>query len=212
MRSGRRAARIDTIDDVLRADDPLPRLPRRVAVAGVSGVGKTTVARRIASVLETPHIEIDGLYHGPGWTPRPEFLDDVRSFTAKDAWVTEWQYSPARPLLAERADLLVWLDLPFLTVTLPRVIRRTLRRRLRRETLWNGNVEPPLHTFFTDREHIVRWAWSTRHNYRRRIPALVTDHPHLVIVRLRSRRDVERWIATVADAHAADRRKRDAAS
>ena len=52
-----------------------------------------------------------------------------------------------------------------------RVVKRTLGRRLRREVLWAGNVEPPLRTFFTDREHIVRWAWSTRHRVRNDVRA-----------------------------------------
>jgi len=179
---------------VLSADDPLPLRPRRVLVAGVSGSGKTTFAARIARVTGGAHIEIDGLFHGPDWTPRPTFLDDVRAFTAGETWTTEWQYSTARPLLAERADLLVWLDFRFATVTLPRVTRRTLRRRLRSEALWNGNVEPPLRTFFTDPEHIVRWAIRTRGTYRVRIPQLDADSPHLTIVRLRSPRESERWL------------------
>jgi hypothetical protein len=57
--------------------------------------------------------------------------------------VTEWQYSLVRGILAERADLLIWLDLTR-GVVMWQVVRRTLRRRLRREVLWNGNIEPPL--------------------------------------------------------------------
>ena len=179
---------------MLRFDDPLPIQPQRILVAGVSGVGKTTLARQIGSTLGIGHTEIDALFHGPGWTPRPEFLDDVHALIAQDSWVTEWQYSPARPLLAARADLVVWLDFPFFTVTLPRVIRRTIRRRTRRDELWNGNVEPPFHTFFTDPEHIVRWAWSTRNNYRERMPTLQSAPPDLTIVRLRSPRQADAWL------------------
>lgn len=163
-------------------------------MAGVSGVGKTTLAGQIATVIDAPHTEIDALFHGADWTPREEFLDDVRALVAGDAWVTEWQYSAARPLLTERADLVVWLDLPFLTATLPRVLRRTVRRRLRREVLWNGNVEPPFHTFFTDREHIVRWAISTRKKYGPRMAELPAQHPDLTIVRLRTPREVQAWL------------------
>lgn len=175
--------------------DPLPQRPRRVLVAGVSGSGKTTLAARIATATGGRHTEIDALFHGPAWTPRPEFLDDVRTFTDEAAWTTEWQYSQARPLLAHRADLLVWLDPSFLRVTLPRVLRRTLTRRRRRVELWNGNIEPAFRTFLTDPEHIVRWAISTRGAYRESVPRLEVDHPHLVIVRLRSQREVERWLA-----------------
>ena len=178
---------------VLTAEDPLPSRPLRVAVAGVSGVGKTTLAGTIATALGSRHVEIDGLFHGPDWVPRPEFVADVEQFTAEPTWVTEWQYADARRLIAERADLLVWLDLPF-RITLARVVRRTLRRRLRRETLWNGNQEPPLHTFFTDREHIVRWAISTRHKYDDRVRTLEQDFPRLIVVRLRSRAEVDQWV------------------
>lgn len=177
-------------------------------MAGVSGTGKTTLAARIAAVTGGTHTEIDALFHGPDWVPRPEFLDDVLTFTATESWTTEWQYDAARPILSERADLLVWLDLPFARVTLPRVVRRTITRRARREPLWNGNVEPPLWTIFTDPEHIIRWAISTRRRYRRSIPELEGLHPQLVIVRLRSQREAEHWLATILpDAvHAGDGR------
>lgn len=122
-------------------------------------------------------------------------MEDVRELVSAEAWTTEWQYSSARPLLAEHADLVVWLDPPFLAVTLPRVVRRTLRRRLRREVLWNGNIEPPLHTFFTNREHIVRWAISTRNKHRMLVGQLALDRPDLRIVRLRSPREVEAWLS-----------------
>ncbi|MFE4543390.1 AAA family ATPase [Arthrobacter sp. NPDC056727] len=180
---------------MLTYKEPLPRRPFRVVVAGVSGTGKTTLAGRIAVIIGAPHIEIDALYHGPNWVPRESFLDDVRSMVAQDSWTTEWQYRAARPLVTERADLVVWLDLPFWTTTLPRLVRRTLRRRLRREILWNGNTEPPLRTFFTDPDNIVRWAISTHFKYRAKILALETAAPHVTVVRLRSQREVERWLA-----------------
>jgi len=175
-------------------------------VAGVSGVGKTTLAGRIAALTGGPHTEIDALFHGPAWTPRPGFLGDVRSLIRTDAWTTEWQYDDARPLLAGNADLLVWLDFPFVRVTLPRLVRRTIRRRLSREELWNGNIEAPLRTVLTDREHIVRWAIRSRRNYTAAVPRLIHDHPDLVVVRLRSPREAEAWLtgpltcATGADA------------
>ena len=68
-------------------------------------------------------------------------------------------------------------------------------RRLRRTELWNGNVEPPLWTFLTDRDHIVRWAWRTHAATRGRVLELAEQRPGLPIVRLRSRREVRRWLA-----------------
>lgn len=179
---------------VLGPLDPLPARPRRVLVAGTAGSGKTTLARRIGAVLGVPSVEVDALFHGPGWTRRPSFEAEVEAFTARPAWACEWQYADVRPLLASRADLLVWLDLPLRTI-LRQVGVRTLRRRLWREALWGINVEPPLWTFLTDREHIVRWAWRTHNETASRVAWLLGAHPELPVIRLTSRRAVDGWLA-----------------
>jgi adenylate kinase family enzyme len=178
---------------VLSAADELPSRPHRILVAGVSGAGKSTLCRRISAVTGIRYTELDGLYHGPGWTPQPEFAQNVERITAEPDWVTEWQYRAVREMLLQRADLLVWLDLPF-RVTLARVVRRTVGRRARRRELWNGNIEPPLRTFFTDRDHIVRWSIRTRHKYRAMLATLEWERDGPVVVRLRSRRAVRRWV------------------
>ena len=176
----------------LDPSQPLPRRPNRILVAGGSGAGKTTLARLISGELGVPHFEIDALHHGPNWEVREEFVSDVEEWTGKPAWVTEWQYRRTRSLLAARADLMVWLDLPRWLV-LTRVSRRTVRRSVRREVLWNGNVEPPLRELFTDRDHVIRWAWRTHPEVFRQVHEAADSRPTLPIVRLRSAREVNRW-------------------
>jgi adenylate kinase family enzyme len=179
---------------MLRPADPLPTGVARIAIAGTAGAGKTTLAGRLATVLGIPHVEIDALHHGPRWEPRPAFLTDVEAFSAQPAWVTEWQYAAARDLLADRADLLVWLDLPR-AVVMRRVTQRTLRRALRREPLWHGNREPGLHTILVDRDHIMRWAWRTHPQTQEQVRAAAAVRPDLPIVRLTSRQEVQSWLA-----------------
>ncbi len=174
-------------------DDPLPDRPRRILVAGTSGAGKSTLAAALSGRLGVPFTEIDGLFHGPRWTPRPEFAADVAALAAADEWVTEWQYSAARPLLLARADLLVWLDLTRAAV-MRQIVPRTLRRRLRRVELWNGNVEPPLWTILTDRDHILRWAWRTHPTTPARVRAVLAAGDGPAVVRLRNRREVRGWL------------------
>jgi adenylate kinase family enzyme len=168
----------------------------RIAVAGVTGVGKTTLSQRISERTGIPHTELDGLYHGANWMPREEFVADVTALVARDSWVTEWGYSTARPLIAARADLLVWLDLPW-RISFGRVLRRTLRRRRDREVLWNGNIEGPLWHFFTDPEHIVRWSIRTRRKMPPMIARVREAHPDLDIVRLRTPDEVDAWLETL---------------
>jgi adenylate kinase family enzyme len=178
---------------LLGPESPLAERPFRVLVAGTAGAGKTTLAAGIGAVLGVPHTEIDALFHGADWTPRPTFIEDVEALAAGPAWVTEWQYQQVRELLAARADLMVWLDPPKRTV-MRQVTCRTIRRRLRRQVLWNGNVEPPFRTILADPEYIVRWAWTTHHRTTERMARLVRDRPSLRIVRLGGHRDAARWL------------------
>ncbi|HEX4190448.1 MAG TPA: AAA family ATPase [Marmoricola sp.] len=177
---------------LLGPEDPLPGPLLRVLVSGSSGAGKSTLARLVAADLGLPYVELDGLYHGPGWTPRIEFLDDVSTLANGERWITEWQYTDARPILLPRCDLLVQLDTPRLTA-LRRVTRRTLSRRFRRTELWNGNREGPLWHIVHDREHIIRWSWSTHHRAAERIAQVLIERPELPVVRLRPR-EVAAWL------------------
>lgn len=170
------------------------RSARRIVVAGASGSGKTTLADLIAARTGLPRTELDSLHWHAGWTPNPAFPDEVRRLAAADSWVVEWQYAVAKPLLAERAQVVVMLDLPRATV-LARVVRRTVRRRLRRVELWNGNIEPAFSTFFTDPDHIVRWSARSIALVRPQLRALLREHPQIVFVRIRRRRDQQRLLA-----------------
>lgn len=176
----------------------LPAVPDRVLIAGVSGSGKTTLARRLAARWALQHVEIDGLYHGPDWTPRAEFLADVAEFDARDRWVTEWQYTSkgAGAILEPRAQLAIWLDYPW-PVVRGRLLRRTLSRSIRRTELWNGNREGPVwRRLSRDPErNILRWQYQTRHSWRDRMPAALARNPELIVIRLCTPAETEAWVA-----------------
>ena len=172
---------------------------QRITINGRAGAGKSTLARRLAALLDLPYTEIDSLQHGADWQRRPTFVDDVTAIIDDDRWVIEFQYDDTRPLILARADVLVWLDLPLL-VTMWRVVRRTVGRRIRRTELWNGNREGPLWRVLVDPEHIIRWAWSARHEAALRIDRVRAERTELPVVRLRTTAEVERWMSEVSRA------------
>jgi adenylate kinase family enzyme len=136
---------------------------RRVSVVGNSGSGKSTLARELAAALEVPHVELDSVFHQPGWVPLPEdeFRRVVTAAAAGDGWVMDGNYSAVRPIVGARADTVVWLDPPRRTV-MRQVIWRTLRRAVTRQELWNGNRET-LRNFLTwvPEDSVISWAWHT---------------------------------------------------
>src|ERR671939_2138225 len=168
----------------------------KIAVVGTSGSGKTTVARELARRLGVPHVELDALFHGPGWTETPveEFRRRVAAATAGDGWVVDGNYdSKLGDLVLGRADTVVWLDLP-LRVALTRVTRRTIRRIRTREELWSGNRESWRGGFLGWESMFV---WTIRSHLRNRHARAerLAQHPSLRVVRLRSAREVERYLS-----------------
>lgn len=170
---------------------------QRVLVGGISGAGKSTMARALARRFDLPYVEIDALHHGAGWVPRPEFADDVARIAAGDRWIIDSDgTSVAGDLLWARADTLVWLDLPRWQVMF-RVLRRSIWRGLRHAELWNGNRETFLQ--WRDPGHPVRWAWS-KHAERRDTIAERAARPawaHLDVVHLSSAAEARRWVRDV---------------
>jgi adenylate kinase family enzyme len=169
---------------------------QRVAVLGPSGAGKTTLSRRLARVLGVPHLELDALHHQPGWTEldRGEFRRRVGAAVAGDGWVVDGNYSRARDLVLARADTVVWLR-PRRLLVLARVLRRTARRVLLRQELWNGNHERLREVLSRDPERsIVAWAWRMHGKHDEEYAALQRAAPAgQAWVVLRTRRDVQAW-------------------
>lgn len=152
-------------------------------------------------MLGASNIELDGIYHQPGWEPLDDdlFRARVAEATEATAWVVDGNYSAVREMVWERADTVVWFDLPYALV-MARSVRRTVRRAVTRQELWNGNREPWSNLYSLDpRKSIIAWA-ATRHGvYRRRYREAEHDPrwAGLRFVRLRSQRAADAFLAEV---------------
>ena len=142
----------------------------RVAIVGTSCSGKTTFARSLSRALGLPHTELDVLYWGPNWTPRPieEFRSRVQEAVAAPFWVVDGNYSVVRDLVWGNATTLVWLNYP-IWLLFPRAVSRTFRRFATQESLFAGNRES-LAIF--DPEWIPWWVLRTYWRRRREYPLL----------------------------------------
>lgn len=168
----------------------------RVAVVGSSCSGKTTFARCLSQRLCVSHIELDALYWGPNWTPRPplEFRGRVEAAVAAPAWVSDGNYSLVRDLVWCRAGVLIWLNYPF-SLVFPRAVRRTLRRIRSREEIYGGNRES-LRSIL-DPEWIPWWVVRTFWKRRREYPVLFgrVEYRHLRIIEFKRPAQAERFLS-----------------
>jgi adenylate kinase family enzyme len=87
---------------------------QRVLVMGSSGSGKSTFARQLANRTGLPFVSLDALYWQPGWQPsEPEpFGLRVKEAACAPRWVMDGNYTKFGELRRERADTVIWFDLP----------------------------------------------------------------------------------------------------
>jgi adenylate kinase family enzyme len=172
---------------------------KRVSVIGGSCTGKTTLSRELAERLGVPHIELDALHHEPGWHEAPaEVLQarvDAALAAAPGGWVVDGNYhGKLGPSVVERADTVVFLDLPH-RVALRRVLWRTLSRAVTREELWNGNRETLRNAF--SRDSIVWWVIRQHGSYWKTWAPRLEPLTDVEVVRLRSPREVRAWLQSI---------------
>jgi adenylate kinase family enzyme len=167
---------------------------RRILVKGASGAGKSTLGLHLAEHLGLPLVELDALHHRPNWAAAsPSELRDSVLAALDDGrgWIVDGNYdSKLGTLLWDRAELIVWLDLP-LPIKLTRLAHRTARRILRHEALWNGNQES-LKSALWGADALFPWTVRTHFRHRREWPQRLVGRP---FVRLRSAREVKAWLS-----------------
>ncbi len=170
---------------------------RRIVVFGTTGSGKSWLAERLATEKGLRLVELDALFWGPGWQAAPLelFRHRVECETRDGDWIAVGIYGQVRDIVWQRADTLVWLDLP-LSLVMWRLFWRTLRRIVTQEDLWGTGNRESLRRTLLSRDSILLWALKTHSRNRRRFGEECSNFAAgRTVIRLRSSRDVERFVA-----------------
>jgi adenylate kinase family enzyme len=166
---------------------------KRIAVIGAGGAGKTRLARALGQVLDLPVVHLDAHYYGPRWQPlQPDrWAERQRRLAVADGWVMDGNYAGTLALRLERADTVVFLDLPPL-VCAWQVVRRWALGRLAPAPDLPAGLRPKL-----DRRFLAYVL-----TFRRRRPALLAELARrgsgVALVTLSSRRAVRRFLKDAA--------------
>jgi adenylate kinase family enzyme len=177
----------------------MPSFPyKRLVVVGVTSAGKSTLAEKLAKRFHLCYIELDALYWEPNWQSAPleVFRARVEKATQAEKWIVAGNYHIVRNLVWPKAEAIIWLDYPFLTV-LWQLTRRSFKRWWTQELLWGANREPLwTHFKFWSKESLYNWLFQSYWRRKREYPRLLSkpEHQHLKLIRFRSLRETDEWL------------------
>lgn len=108
---------IDAIYRIAYERPSYKMFPKRILVFGNSGVGKSTLAKRLAAKLEIPYQHLDSVYWQENWqsTPRDVFYTKIETLlNSYTHYVMDGNYlnSGTMDLRLQNSDALIYLDYP----------------------------------------------------------------------------------------------------
>ncbi|MEM7365575.1 MAG: AAA family ATPase, partial [Pseudomonadota bacterium] len=116
---------------------------KRIAIIGSGGAGKSTLAMALSECLNIPVFHLDKMYWQPGWVLSDH--EDVRphldAVMARDTWIIDGNYSSSIEERIQRADTVIFLDLPVWLCLLGAVRRYFQYRGTNRPDMTEGNNE-----------------------------------------------------------------------
>ncbi|GAA2757228.1 topology modulation protein [Actinopolymorpha rutila] len=159
---------------------------------GCGGSGKSHVARQLGQSLGVPVTHLDAVYYDDAWNqlPMDEFEAAQRELVRLPTWVIDGNYNTTLHVRLRACDTVIFMDLPT------------------RECLWgvlarraaNGHGQNRTHGVFNRVDlGFLRYVATYRRKMRPRVLQKLDDLAgNADIVRLTSRRQVRRWLATTA--------------
>lgn len=102
--------------------------PKRIAVVGCGGAGKSTFSKCLGEALGLPVIHLDSFFWRPGWeeTHSEEWGRVVSELVRREAWIMDGNYGGTMDKRLAASDAAVFLDMPRILC-----LRRVVERRLR---------------------------------------------------------------------------------
>ena len=156
---------------------------------GCAGSGKTTLARTLSVRTGLTLVERDAL----GALGSEAYRRAVAELVSRPRWILDGAPYYVEDLVYPATDTVIVLDYAK-TVVMWRVLRRTLAIELLRRPV--GTHRPQGLAAWRDREHAVRWAWSSHRDRHQEGLALISraDLADAEIIRFTRPADARRWL------------------
>lgn len=166
----------------------------RIMVIGISaGVGKSTFARELGEILGMKVHHLDALFWKPNWVEASieEFSAAQKKIVQQNQWIVEGNYTNTFNIRSEKADTVIYLELP-LYICLYRVVKRWLMNL--------GKTRPDMGEGCKEKIDwaFIKFIYSTyyprRKKMEKRFQSFQEEDHKKIIVKLKSRQEIQSYL------------------
>lgn len=167
---------------------------KKIAVIGCTGSGKTTLANRLGNLLHLPvqHLDKFAWKDGTKYASEEELVNNVSELVKASEWILDGGQPRSKTLeiRIERADTIIFFDLPFLVI-MWRQVKRFFKyyKKVRPDMGGNRIQKYPL----TWKEIEYAWNYPTKNIYSKLHP--YTDTKNIFIIK--KPRDAKKLLKTI---------------
>ena len=169
---------------------------KRIAIIGPPGVGKTTLAKDLAIILGIKAYHLDRLFWQRSWKGKTgdTRIDILQNLVLRNEWIIEGTYLRSSGPRMEAADTIIFLD-TFPLLCLLRIIIRYIKCRkcIQRRDIPEGCKDRL--TPYRMLKVLAFPFWEHR-----KLERLLNNYQSKDIIRLRSRKQVEAFLANQKNA------------
>src|SRR5437870_5427358 len=121
---------------------------KKIAIIGSPGSGKTTLADQPGKLLDIEVFHLDRYFWQSGWKemPRVDRIEILKDLVRKEQWIIEGTYLSSSEPRLNRADIIIFLDIPFLLC---------LQRIIHRHNKYKGQSRPDLPDGCSDNFNLI---------------------------------------------------------
>lgn len=109
----------------------------RIVVIGCGGAGKSTFSRNLSNKLDIPVYHLDKFFWNKGWveTKQEKFDDKLNKIVNEDKWIIDGNYIRTLEMRAEKADTIIFINMPTYLC---------LYRIMKRRVMYRGKSRPDM--------------------------------------------------------------------
>ncbi|RLL48293.1 topology modulation protein [Oceanobacillus piezotolerans] len=166
----------------------------RIMIIGVSaGVGKSTFARKLGEAIGINVYHLDSFYWKPNWVeaPKEEFVSAQKAIVKREKWIIEGNYTGTFPIRMDRADTIIYLELP-LIMCLYRVAKRFFTHIGKTRADMGEGCKEKLDWAFI--KFICTTYYNRKITMKERFQNLKETDPNKEIIILKSKQEIKAYI------------------